>query len=302
MTAPKNLVASVKIRLLALAKRRGETFNDLLTRYGIERLLYRLSRSRHADRFLLKGAMLFVLWDDRTPRPTRDVDLLAFGPADIDDVVAAFCEIVGTSVPADGLGFDAGSITAEKIQEGQAYGGLRVRRMALLDKAKVPPKVDLGTGDAVTPEPVSAEFPALLDFPAPQIRAYPIYTVVAEKFESMVSLGAANTRMKDFYDLRFLAERFSFDRTNAASGDPSDVRPPAKRIWPARRTCSRMPSHSIPADRFNGGCFSLEMGWMIRRRTSRRSCARSVSSSRQPSSPRPDNGGRAPVGASSEQR
>ncbi len=211
MTAPKNLAASVKARLLTLARSRDETFNDLLTRYGIERLLFRLGRSKHADRFLLKGAMLFVLWDDRMPRATRDVDLLAFGSTDAEDVVTRFREIVQTAVEPDGLEFDADSVTAEELREDEAYRGLRVKLVAQLGKAKIPLQVDLGTGDAVTPEPIDADFPTLLDFPAPHVRAYPIYTVVAEKFEAMVSLGPRNTRMKDFFDVRFLTGRFAFD-------------------------------------------------------------------------------------------
>lgn len=211
MSTPKNLAASVKARLLALARSRGETFNDLLTRYGIERLLYRLGRSKHADRFLLKGAMLFVLWEDRMPRPTRDVDLLAFGSTDAEDVVARFREIVRTEVEPDGLEFDADAVSAEELRDDEAYRGLRVKLIARLGKADIPLQIDLGTGDAVTPGPVDADFPTLLDFPAPHVRAYPIYTVVAEKFEAMVSLGVRNTRMKDFFDVRFLAGRFAFD-------------------------------------------------------------------------------------------
>lgn len=211
MSTPKNLAASVKARLLTLARARSETFNDLLTRYGIERLLYRLGRSKHADRFLLKGAMLFVLWDDRMPRPTRDVDLLAFGSTDADDVVARFREIVRTEVEPDGLEFDADTVSAEELRDDEAYRGLRVKLIARLGKADIPLQIDLGTGDAVTPGPVEADFPTLLDFPVPHVRAYPIYTVVAEKFEAMVSLGVRNTRMKDFFDVRFLAGRFAFD-------------------------------------------------------------------------------------------
>jgi len=211
MSTAKNLPASVKARLLTLARSRRETFNDLFTRYGIERLPHRLGRSKHADRFLLKGAMLFVLWDDRMPRPTRDVDLLAFGSTDAADVIASFREIMRTEVELDGLEFDAATVSAEELRDDEAYRGLRVKLIARLGKADIPIQIDLGTGDAVTPGPVDADFPTLLDFPAPHVRAYPIYTVVAEKFEAMVTLGVRNTRMKDFFDLRFLAGRFAFD-------------------------------------------------------------------------------------------
>ena len=211
MTAPKNLAASVKARLLAVAERRDESFNLLMVRFGVERLLYRLSQSRHADKFLLKGAMLFALWDEKAHRPTQDVDFLAFGPNELEDIAAVFREIVETPVPADGLVFQADSIRVEHIREADAYGGVRVRLVALLGKGEVPLQVDLGSGDAVTPAPEKSIFPALLDFPAPHIRSYPIYTVVAEKFEAMVKLGITNSRMKDFYDLWFLSRRFYFD-------------------------------------------------------------------------------------------
>lgn len=211
MTAPKNLAASVKARLLALAERRDESFNLLVVRFGVERLLYRISQSRHADKFLLKGAMLFVLWDEKAPRPTQDVDFLAFGPTELEDIAVVFREIVETPVPADGLVFQADSIRVEHIREADAYGGVRVRLVALMGKGEVPLQVDLGSGDVVTPAAEKSVFPALLDFPAPHIRSYPIYTVVAEKFEAMVKLGITNTRMKDFYDLWFLSRRFDFD-------------------------------------------------------------------------------------------
>jgi hypothetical protein len=211
MTAPKNLAASVKARLLALAGQRDESFNLLVARFGVERLLYRLSQSRHADRFLLKGAMLFALWDEKAPRPTRDVDFLSFGPIDIDEIAAVFREIVETPVPDDGLAFQPDSVRVENIREAEAYGGVRVRLLALLGKGKVPLQVDVASGDVVTPAPDKSIFPALLEFPAPHIRSYPIYTVVAEKFEATVKLGILNTRMKDFFDLWFLSRRFDFD-------------------------------------------------------------------------------------------
>jgi hypothetical protein len=151
MTAPKNLPASVKARLLAVAERRGESFNLLVVRFGVERLLYRLSQSRHADRFLLKGAMLFALWDEKAPRPTQDVDFLTFGPTELKDIEDTFREIVETPVPADGLVFKADSIRAEHIREADAYGGVRVRFVALLGTGEVPLQVDLGVGDVVTP-------------------------------------------------------------------------------------------------------------------------------------------------------
>ncbi|MEO6750808.1 MAG: nucleotidyl transferase AbiEii/AbiGii toxin family protein [Opitutus sp.] len=211
MTGPKNIAASVKARLQNVAGKRGEDFNLLLLRYGIERLLFRLSQSSYADRFLLKGAMLFVVWDETTHRPTRDLDLLGFGPGEKADLTRVFQEVVAIPVVDDGIVFDPKSVQADEIREDNAYGGVRVRLMGKLGTAEIPVQIDVGIGDAVTPAPETATFPALLDFPAPRVRMYPIYTVVAEKFEAMVKLGIANTRMKDFHDVWFLAHRFEFD-------------------------------------------------------------------------------------------
>ena len=211
MSTPKNISVSVKARLQNVAATRGEDFNLLLLRYGIERLLFRLSQSPHADRFLLKGAMLFVVWDEKTHRPTRDLDLLGFGSAEKADLIRVFAAVAAVPVVDDGIVFDPKSVQADDIREDNAYGGVRIRLLGKLGTAEVPVQIDLGAGDVVTPAPESATFPALLDFPAPQIRTYPVYTVVAEKFEAMVKLGIANTRMKDFHDIWFLAQLFEFD-------------------------------------------------------------------------------------------
>ena len=211
MSVPKNLAASVKARLQNVASERAEDFNLLVVRYGIERLLFRLSQSPYADRFLLKGAMLFVVWDEKTHRPTRDVDLLGFGSSEKGDLIRVFQDVAAMAVVDDGIVFDPQSVQADEIREDNAYGGVRVRLMGKLGTAEIPLQIDVGVGDAVTPAPETATFPALLDFPAPRVRMYPVYTVVAEKFEAMVKLGIANTRMKDFHDVWFLAHRFEFD-------------------------------------------------------------------------------------------
>lgn len=207
----KNLAASVRQRPLTLSQRRKEPFDLLLVRFGIERLLYRLSRSRHADKFLLKGAMLFAIWSDGTHRPTRDVDLLGFGTSDNEELKRIFTELCELSVEPDGLRFLPESVVAAPIREEAAYPGIRVTFEARLENARVSLQVDIGFGDVVTPAPEEVDFPALLDFAAPHLRIYPIYTVVAEKLEAIVRLGEANTRMKDFFDLWFLSRRFSFD-------------------------------------------------------------------------------------------
>lgn len=211
MNASKSISASVKALLQNVAATRGEDFNLLLLRYGIERLLFRLSQSPHADRFLLKGAMLFVVWDEKTHRPTRDLDLLGFGSTEKADLIRVFAAVAAVPVVDDGIVFDPESVQADDIREDNAYGGVRIRLLGKLGTAEVPVQIDVGAGDVVTPAPESATFPVLLDFPAPKIRTYPVYTVVAEKFEAMVKLGIANTRMKDFYDIWFIARRFEFD-------------------------------------------------------------------------------------------
>ena len=211
-TEPKrNLPASVRQRLLNLSQRRKEPFDLVLVRYGVERLLYRLSRSRHAEKFVLKGAMLFAIWSDGTHRPTRDADLLGFGPSDNEELKAIFTELCGLETEPDGLLFLPESVAATAIREEAAYPGTRITLEAWLENARIPVQVDIGFGDIVTPAPEDVTFPTLLDFPAPHLRAYPIYTVVAEKLEATVRLGEANTRMKDFFDLWFVSERFPFD-------------------------------------------------------------------------------------------
>ncbi len=203
MTAGR--AASIHARLLNRAKTRGEDFNLLLTRYAIERFLYRLSRAPARDSLWLKGALLFDLWFDVPHRPTRDADFLGFGPMDAESLEAALREVCGI-VADDGMDFDAGSITTEEIREDARYGGLRVRLQGRLGNARCPLQLDVGYGDAVTPGPEEAVYPTVLDDqPAPRLRVYPRATVVAEKLEAIVSLGMANSRMKDYFDLRALA-------------------------------------------------------------------------------------------------
>jgi hypothetical protein len=199
-------------RLLNHAKTQGEDFNLLLVRYGVERLLYRLSISQHADKFVLKGASLFLVWKRRSYRVTKDADLLSFGPADVDHITLVFkelCQVASENV--DGIVFMPDTVRAVAIREEQEYGGIRVTLFGLLHRARIPLQVDIGFGDTVTPGPEQIEFPTLLDAPAPRLLACPRYTMVAEKLETMVRLGMANSRMKDFYDLRLLAKLFEFD-------------------------------------------------------------------------------------------
>lgn len=202
--------ASVKQRLLNLSRQRGEEFNLLLVRYGIERLLYRLGRSEHAAAFVLKGAMLFRLWTAAPHRPTRDVDFLGRGTPDLDRLRRAFRAVCATAVEDDGLEFLSESVTAERIKDDAEYEGVRVTLDAGLGSARIRLQIDAGFGDAIVPPPEPADFPVLLDQPAPRLLVYRRETVVAEKLQALVDLGLPNSRMKDFFDLRFLAATFAF--------------------------------------------------------------------------------------------
>jgi predicted nucleotidyltransferase component of viral defense system len=208
---PKNLTASVQARLLNLARHRGEDFQLVLTRYGIERLLYRLSRSPYRDEFILKGAMLFQVWADEPHRPTRDLDLLGRGPTDVQRLTEVFRAICTTPVVDDGIHILVDTIHGEEIRETQEYRGVRVLFEARLANMRIPIQVDVGFGDAVTPGPVEIEFPTLLDLPPPVFNAYSRETVVAEKLQAMVMLGVANSRMKDFFDVWVLRQEYEFN-------------------------------------------------------------------------------------------
>ncbi|RME26117.1 MAG: nucleotidyl transferase AbiEii/AbiGii toxin family protein [Deltaproteobacteria bacterium] len=210
-TTTKNIGASVRARLLRLARERGEDFQLVLTRYANERLLYRLASSPHGRRFVLKGASLFTLWTGKPHRATRDLDLLWFGDSGVEQVRDVFTEVLALAVADDGVRFDKEKLSAGLIRDEQEYGGVRVELVARVTNAQVRLQIDVGFGDAITPEATVIDFPTLLDFPAPRLRAYPRETVVAEKLEAMVQLGMANSRMKDFYDLLVLARTFDFD-------------------------------------------------------------------------------------------
>jgi predicted nucleotidyltransferase component of viral defense system len=206
----RNLSASVRTRLLSLAQGRGEDYQRVLGRYAIERFLYRLGRSKHRDKFALKGATLFTLWTGQTHRPTKDLDLLGRGlSSTITEIEALIGEICGIRQD-DGIVFDDESIEGSRIKEEDEYDGVRVKLQAELAGARIPMQVDIGFGDAVYPEPELASFPVLLPMEAPIIRAYPREATIAEKFHAMVLLDIRNCRMKDFYDIWFMANTWEF--------------------------------------------------------------------------------------------
>ncbi len=197
---PNATPASIRQRLLNIAREQGRVFDVVLVTYGLERLIYRLSISKHRDSFVLKGGMLVTLWTGDENRVTRDADFLGFGDASEDHLISVFSQIM-SELADDGLVYDVDGLTAEAIREEQQYGGIRLRTVAHLGKTRIPITVDIGFGDATTAPNYAVEYPSLLDMPAAHIRAYPPATVVAEKFHTIVALGLVNSRMKDYYDL-----------------------------------------------------------------------------------------------------
>jgi predicted nucleotidyltransferase component of viral defense system len=212
---PKNIAASVRARLFNLARETGQPFDVLLTRFVHERLLYRLSRSSYADRFVLKGAMLLTTWLPETARGTRDLDLLGFGDAGEQRILGIFCEVLAIAAE-DGVAFDLEALRAGLIREELEYGGVRLRMTATVSGARIAVVVDIGFGDAIEPGLETIDYPVLLDLPAPRLRAYARETVIAEKFQAMVALGRANSRMKDFYDIWMLSKTFPFTEDRLA--------------------------------------------------------------------------------------
>ena len=206
----RNVAASHRAKLLALARSRGDDFQFLLNRWIVERFLYRLAGSRHKNSFVLKGAMLFLAWDGKLYRPTKDLDLLGFGSADVSEVTGRIREIC--SAPADdGIVFDVAGVEGDRIKEDAEYEGVRVRVPASLDGARVMMQIDVGFGDKVDPLPAEIHFPTLLPLDAPVVRAYPPEAVIAEKVHAMVVLGIANSRMKDFFDIWTFASTQRFE-------------------------------------------------------------------------------------------
>jgi predicted nucleotidyltransferase component of viral defense system len=177
----------------------------------MERFLYRISRSSHADKFILKGALLFIAWGTSPYRPTKDIDLLGFTANDLEGIEKIFQELCDQGVETDGLTFDKETVKSERITEDADYEGVRINLIGYLGKAKIPLQIDIGFADVVTPAPIEVEYPTILPMPVPKLRGYPPESVVAEKLQALVFLGSINSRMKDFYDLWMMAEHFEFN-------------------------------------------------------------------------------------------
>lgn len=207
----KNYGASVRAKLLAVAKEKKVEFTALLVRYATDRLLYRISKSEYKNSYVLKGSLLFSVWNQEMHRPTKDADFLSFGKHEQADITKIFYEVCLLEFPEDGITFDVKSIVVQPIREEEEYDGNRVTVNAYLDGARVPVQIDIGFGDVVTPETEDIVLPTYLHMPPAELRAYPKVTVIAEKTEALVKLGIANSRMKDFFDIKWLTDNCEFD-------------------------------------------------------------------------------------------
>ena len=214
----KDVAASVRQRLQNAARETNRPFQEMLGYYAMERFLYRLACSSYAGKFVLKGALMFRVWNAPASRPTKDIDLLGRMENTVETVVPVFRDVCGQEVGPDGIVFHAETVAGVTIKEDADYAGVRVTFLATLQNSRVAMQVDVGFGDVVTPAAVTTNYPTILDFPAPRLRGYSRETAVAEKFEAMVKLALLNSRMKDFYDIWLLSRQFDFDgRTLAAA-------------------------------------------------------------------------------------
>ena len=206
----RDVGASILARLNNLARQTGQSHQQLIIRFVLERLLYRLGQSEYGGRFVLKGGMLLTNWFAEGSRMTKDVDFLGYVEPDEEALRGIFQEVLAMQCD-DGVTFDADAIETEAIREGAVYHGIRLTTRAFIGKSPVAVTVDIGFGDDPQPAPVIIGYPSLLDFPKPRLKAYAMETVIAEKFHAIVSMGVVNSRMKDFYDIFMLGKSYSFD-------------------------------------------------------------------------------------------
>ena len=207
----KNISASVHERLLNMAKASSRPFNELLQHFAIERFIYRLSKSLHADRFILKGALMLSVWSGLVSRPTMDIDLLGKIDNSLEEIKTVMRDACKMDVGDDGMFFDEKTVSAARITEDAEYEGVRVRIQGNLGNARVSLQIDIGFGDVIVPGPGKVAYPALLEFPPPELNGYTMETTIAEKYQAMVKLGVLNSRMKDFYDIWMLSRTFDFN-------------------------------------------------------------------------------------------
>ena len=212
----KNIAASIHQRLLNQARQAGRPFNEVLQYYAMERFLYRLCVSKHAKKFVLKGALMFTVWRTSKTRSTMDIDLLGNCTNATDETSAIVRDICMVDVEPDGLSFDTNSVSAEYITEDADYEGIRLRVRGSLGTARISIQIDIGFADAVVPKPTILEYPTILDLPAPRLPCYSKESMIAEKFQAMTKLGILNSRMKDFYDIWLMSQEFDFEGNTLA--------------------------------------------------------------------------------------
>jgi hypothetical protein len=206
-----NLAASVRQRLLNQARSQERPFQELLQYYAMERFLYRLSRSEYAKKFILKGALLLTAWRAPLSRPTVDIDLMGRTSNELDNIRLIVTNLCKTETEADGVQFEADSVSVARIKEDADYEGVLVRFHALLAGARIPMQIDIGFGDVIVPDPITIEYPTLLDFPPPRLVAYPKEAVIAEKLQALTDLGLLNSRLKDYFDMWLLSRLYDFE-------------------------------------------------------------------------------------------
>lgn len=211
-----NIQASIRARLQNKAKETNRPFAEVLQYYGMERFLYRFGRSKYADKFILKGALLFTVWQIPERRTTLDIDFLARYDNQVASIEAVIRDVCDVSVEPDGLIFEAKTIQGRKIKEDADYEGVRVKFKGFLERAHIPMQIDVGFGDVVYPKTKVIDYPVILDFPRPQLKGYPAESVISEKFEAMIKLGLLNSRMKDFYDSWLMIRQFNFNGLDLA--------------------------------------------------------------------------------------
>jgi len=202
----KNIAASVHQRLLNKAKDSNHPFNEILQYFTIERFIYRLSKSPHAEKFILKGALMFIAWNTSLSRPTKDIDLLGRINNSVEEIVSVVTDVCEQDVESDGISFDTDTISAMRITEDTDYEGVRVRVQGTLGTIRLSLQIDTGFGDVIVPKASKIVYPTILDFPAPKLKGYSMESTIAEKFQAMVKLGILNSRMKDFYDVWLLCQ------------------------------------------------------------------------------------------------
>jgi hypothetical protein len=205
----KNIAASVRQRLLNKARMDKRPFAEILQYYGMERFLYRLSQSKHAHTFVLKGALLLRTWGASMSRPTMDIDLLGRTSNEISAIKSQITDAIDVDLD-DGLSFDTESIQVERITEEAEYEGVRVRFLGHLEAARIAMQIDIAFGDPVFPEPTLVEIPSILGSDRFSMLGYTRESAIAEKVDAMLRLGSINSRMKDFHDIWLLSRNFDY--------------------------------------------------------------------------------------------